>query len=154
MTTRRPRKRRSSPVLRKAQPPAHAARATVAISGTPPDLSRGVIVVWSGGGFDLMNPKEVRGGAGLTFMLLPKQKTPHLHQTQWREICATLNISEHAVGHDVGRAARRDTVRHCARCGDAAANTRNQVEDAYRDAVDQPEEDAQAVGRQSNKSDI
>jgi hypothetical protein len=135
MTTKRPRKRRSSPVLRKAQHPAHAARAALPISGTPPDLSRGVIVVLSGGGFDLMNPKEVRdrmdlyiaevnadayvqtatGGAGLTFMLLPKQKTPHLHQTQWREICATLNLLNPTaivlVGHSNGGAAAMDLSR-------------------------------------------
>jgi hypothetical protein len=135
MTKRRPRERRPSTVLRKTQRPAQAARALSPVSGTPPDLSRGVIVVLSGGGFDLMNPKEVRdrmdlyiadvnadsyvqtatAGAGLAFMLLPKQKTPHLHQAQWRQICAALNVLNPTaivlVGHSNGGAAAMNLAR-------------------------------------------
>lgn len=135
MTTKRLRKRKSSTAVRKTQRSAHAEGAALPISGTPPDLTRGVIVVLSGGGFDLMNPKEVRdrmdlyiadvnadpfvqtatGGSGLTFMLLPKQKVPHLHQTHWREICAALNLLDPTaivlVGHSNGGAAAMDLAR-------------------------------------------
>jgi hypothetical protein len=133
MAKKRARKRRPSTVAT----PRRAARATPAPSAvtSTPDLSRGVIVVLSGGGFDLMNPKEVRdrmdryiadvnadafveattAGAGLTFMLLPRQHDPHLHQTKWREICATLNQFNPTaiviVGHSNGGAAAIDLAR-------------------------------------------
>ncbi|MEP6915073.1 MAG: hypothetical protein ABJC89_05480 [Acidobacteriota bacterium] len=82
-----------------------------------------------------MNPKEVRdrmdryvtdvnadpfvqtatAGAGLTFMLVPGQQHPHLHQAQWREICASLNqLNPTAiviVGHSNGGAAAMDLAR-------------------------------------------
>jgi hypothetical protein len=114
---------------------AGAARAGLPSSGTPPDLSRGVIVVLSGGGFDKMNPKEVRqrmdqyiadvnadpyvqtatAGAGLTFKLLPGQKDPHLHQSKWQDICAALNKFNPTtivlVGHSNGGAAAMDLAR-------------------------------------------
>src|SRR6185295_15265692 len=71
-------------------------------AGAARDLSEGVIVVLSGGGFDAMNPKEVRdrmdqyitevnadpfvqantGGNGLKFRLLPNQSKKHLHQAK------------------------------------------------------------------------
>jgi hypothetical protein len=135
MTKTRTRKRKSAAAGRKARRPVTTARAAPPVSGTPPDLSRAVIVVLSGGGFDLMNPKEVRdrmdryiadvnadpyvqtatAGAGLTFKLLPKQKLPHLHQTQWREICAALNAFNPTalvlVGHSNGGAAAMDLAR-------------------------------------------
>jgi pimeloyl-ACP methyl ester carboxylesterase len=135
MATTRSRKRKSYPMPRKARGSAITARAALPVAGPLPDLSRGVIVVLSGGGFDLMNPKEVRdrmdryiadvnadpyvqtatAGAGLTFKLLPKQKVPHLHQTHWREICAALNVLNPTtivlVGHSNGGAAAMDLAR-------------------------------------------
>ena len=99
------------------------------------DLSAGVIVVLSGGGFDLMNPKEVRdrmdqyitdvnadpfvqantGGNGLKFKLLPNQQTKHLHQAKWRQICSALNLLTASplilVGHSNGGAAAVDLAR-------------------------------------------
>ena len=101
----------------------------------PRDLRNGVIVVLSGGGFDGMNPKEVRdrmdqyiadvnadpfvaantGGQGLTFKLLPNQKTSHLHQAQWRQICSALRLLTASplvlVGHSNGGAAAMDLAR-------------------------------------------
>src|SRR3954462_126996 len=101
----------------------------VASSAPARDLSHGVVVVLSGGGFDAMNPKEVRdrmdryiadvnadpfvqantGGAGLTFKLLPGQKTAHLHQAKWRPICDRLRLLTASplilVGHSNGGAA-------------------------------------------------
>ena len=102
----------------------------------PRDLSQGVIVVLSGGGFDGMNPREVRdrmdqyivdvnadpfvqantGGNGLTFRLLTNQQTKHLHQTKWRQICDALRLVAATplilVGHSNGGAA----VMNLARC--------------------------------------
>jgi pimeloyl-ACP methyl ester carboxylesterase len=102
----------------------------------PRDLSQGVIVVLSGGGFDGMNPREVRdrmdqyivdinadsfvqantGGNGLTFRLLTNQQTKHLHQTKWRQICDALRLLTATplilVGHSNGGAA----VMNLARC--------------------------------------
>jgi hypothetical protein len=99
------------------------------------DLSKGVIVVLSGGGFDAMNPVEVRnrmdqyiadvnadafvqantGGQGLTFKLLPNQKTKHLHQAKWRQICAALGLLDAnpliLVGHSNGGAAAMNLAR-------------------------------------------
>jgi hypothetical protein len=101
----------------------------------PRDLSAGVIVVLSGGGFDAMNPVEVRqrmdeyiadvnadpfvqansGGNGLRFNLLPNQQKPHLHQAKWRQICAALNLLAAKplilVGHSNGGAAAVDLAR-------------------------------------------
>jgi hypothetical protein len=101
----------------------------------PRDLTQGVIVVLSGGGFDAMNPVEVRdrmdqyiadvnahpfvqantGGAGLTFKLLPGQKKPHLHQAKWRQICDALKLLSASplilVGHSNGGAAAMDLAR-------------------------------------------
>ena len=100
-----------------------------------PDLSKGVIVVLSGGGFDAMNPVEVRermeeyisdvnddvfvkaatGGQGLTYKLLSGQKTKHLHQTKWKAICEALSLREATplilVGHSNGGAAAVDLAR-------------------------------------------
>jgi len=93
------------------------------------DLTKGVIVILSGGGFDEMNPPEVRermddcithvnsdpfvqansGGQGLTFQLLPGQPTKHLHQTKWRALCDALKLRDATpliiVGHSNGGAA-------------------------------------------------
>jgi len=93
------------------------------------DLTKGVIVILSGGGFDEMNPQEVRdrmdecithvnsdpfvqansGGAGLTFHLLPGQTTKHLHQTKWRALCDAIKLLDATpliiVGHSNGGAA-------------------------------------------------
>lgn len=105
-----------------------------AIRGTR-DLSKGVIIVLSGGGVDAMNPKEVRdrmdryiadvnadpfvqastGGKGLTFTLLPNQKTNHLHQAKWRQICDALRLLAATplilVGHSNGGAAAMNLAR-------------------------------------------
>jgi pimeloyl-ACP methyl ester carboxylesterase len=115
---------RKKPTASQAPPPA-----------PPRDLRNGVIVVLSGGGFDAMNPKEVRdrmdqyiadvnadpfvvantGGQGLTFKLLPNQKTSHLHQAQWRQICSALRLLPASplilVGHSNGGAAAMDLAR-------------------------------------------
>lgn len=104
-------------------------------AGAARDLSEGVIVVLSGGGFDAMNPKEVRdrmdqyitevnadpfvqantGGNGLKFRLLPSQSKKHLHQAKWRQICAALNLLTASpliiVGHSNGGAAAMDLAR-------------------------------------------
>jgi len=106
-----------------------------ATQSDPRDLSAGVIVVLSGGGFDKMNPKEVRermdqyitdvnadpfvqantGGNGLTFKLLPNQQDKHLHQAKWRQICSALNLLAASplilVGHSNGGAAAVDLAR-------------------------------------------
>jgi hypothetical protein len=106
-----------------------------ATQSDPRDLSAGVIVVLSGGGFDAMNPKEVRdrmdqyitdinadpfvqantGGNGLTFTLLPNQQKKHLHQAKWRQICSALNLLAASplilVGHSNGGAAAVDLAR-------------------------------------------
>jgi hypothetical protein len=116
-TTTKATKRRSAPLI------------------APRDLSAGVIVVLSGGGFDAMNPPEVRqrmdqyiadvnadpfvqantGGSGLRFNLLPNQQKPHLHQAKWRQICAALNLLTASplilVGHSNGGAAAVDLAR-------------------------------------------
>jgi hypothetical protein len=99
------------------------------------DLSGAVIVVLSGGGIDAMNPKEVRdrmdqyisdvnadpfvqantGGQGLTFKLLPNQKTKHLHQAKWRKICEAIGALDASplilVGHSNGGAAAMNIAR-------------------------------------------
>jgi hypothetical protein len=109
--------------------------ARAAAGGNPPDLSQGVIVVLSGGGFDEMNPVEVRdrmdqyitdvnadpfvqagtGGNGLTFKLLPNQTKKHLHQAKWRQICNALNLLAATplvlVGHSNGGAAAMNLAR-------------------------------------------
>jgi hypothetical protein len=74
------------------------------------DLSKGVIVVLSGGFFDAMNPREVldrmdeyiadvnadpyvqahTGGKGLKFKLLKNQVDPHIHQAEWRKVVRAL----------------------------------------------------------------
>jgi hypothetical protein len=99
------------------------------------DLSKGVIVVLSGGGFDAMNPQEVRdrmdqyivdvnadpfvqantAGQGLTFKLLTPQPTKHLHQGKWRQICTAIAALDASplilVGHSNGGAAAVDLAR-------------------------------------------
>src|SRR5580765_5771207 len=109
--------------------------ANVASETAARDLSAGVIVVLSGGGFDAMNPVEVRermdqyitdvnadpfvqantGGSGLTFKLLPNQQDKHLHQAKWRQICSALNLLPASplilVGHSNGGAAAVDLAR-------------------------------------------
>jgi len=109
--------------------------ANVASETVARDLSAGVIVVLSGGGFDAMNPVEVRdrmdqyitdvnadpfvqansGGAGLTFKLLAGQKAKHLHQAKWRQICDALKLLTASplivVGHSNGAAAAMDLAR-------------------------------------------
>ena len=111
-----------------------AKRATAAVPA-PRDLTQGVIVVLSGGGFDAMNPVEVRdrmdqyitdvnadpfvqantGGAGLKFKLLPGQTKKHLHQAKWRQICDALKLLSASplilVGHSNGGAAAMDLAR-------------------------------------------
>jgi len=93
------------------------------------DLSKGVIVVLSGGFFDGMNPEDVRdrmdeyiadvnadpfvqahtNGKGLKFKLLKNQLDPHIHQADWRKVVRALETLEPSplilVGHSNGGAA-------------------------------------------------
>lgn len=130
-----PRARRPAPGRAKAaRRPAPVALADF-LTGPVPDLSQGVIVVLSGGGFDAMNPVEVRermdeyitrvnddpdvqagtGGNGLTFKLFPGQRTKHLHQKKWRDICQALGLLQATplilVGHSNGGAAAVDLAK-------------------------------------------
>ena len=99
------------------------------------DLSKGVIVVLSGGPVDETNPPEVRGrmneyitavnddpfvksstkGKGLRFHLLRGQKEKYLHQSEWRKICKALKLIDATplivVGHSYGGAAALNLVR-------------------------------------------
>ena len=99
------------------------------------DLSKGVIVVLSGGPVDQTNPPEVRGrmneyiaavnddpfvksstnGKGLKFHLVPGQKEKYLHQSEWRKICKALKLIDATplivVGHSYGGAAALNLVR-------------------------------------------
>lgn len=112
-----------------------AIQQAAAAAGAVTDLSKGVIVILSGGGFDAMNPQEVRdrmdqtivgvnadpfvqaatGGLGLTFKVLPNQRTKHLHQRKWRQICQALSLLDATplilVGHSNGGAAAVDLAR-------------------------------------------
>ena len=98
-------------------------------------LSKGVIVVLSGGPVDWMNPPEVRdrmnqliadvnsdpyvvehtNGKGLTFKLLSGQKDRYLHQTAWRKVCAKLKTLQPSplivIGHSNGGAAATSLAR-------------------------------------------
>jgi hypothetical protein len=120
---------------RRSKTTTKAAKRRLASLIAPRDLSAGVIVVLSGGGFDAMNPPEVRqrmdqyiadvnadpyvqantGGSGLRFNLLPNPQKPHLHQAKWRQICAALNLLTASplilVGHSNGGAAAVDLAR-------------------------------------------
>jgi hypothetical protein len=93
------------------------------------DLSRGVIVVLSGGFVDEMNPHDVRdrmddyiadvnadpyvqahtNGKGLKFKLLKNQVHPHIHQAEWRKVVQALETLKPSplilVGHSYGGAA-------------------------------------------------
>jgi hypothetical protein len=128
-------KKRRSTKTRSTKTTKMAKSGSLTASVVAGDLSAGVIVVLSGGGFDGMNPPEVRqrmdeyigqvnadpfvlansGGSGLTFMLLPNQQTAHLHQAEWRPICAALNLLTASplilVGHSNGGAAAIDLAR-------------------------------------------
>lgn len=112
-----------------------AAAAAAPSAGTVRDLTKGVIVVLSGGAFDAMNPKEVRdrmdqyiaavnadpyvqagtGGQGLAFRLLPNQSKKHLHQGKWRQLCDVLRLRDASplivVGHSNGGAAAMSLAR-------------------------------------------
>ena len=93
------------------------------------DLSKGVIVVLSGGFVDEMNPQDVRdrmddyiadvnadpyvqahtNGKGLKFKLLRNQVHPHIHQADWRKVVQALETLKPSplilVGHSYGGAA-------------------------------------------------
>ena len=93
------------------------------------DLSKGVIVVLSGGFVDEMNPQDVRdrmddyiadvnadpyvqahtNGKGLKFKLLRNQVHPHIHQAEWRKVVQALETLKPSpiilVGHSYGGAA-------------------------------------------------
>lgn len=93
------------------------------------DLSKGVVVVLSGGFVDEMNPPEVlermdeyvadlnadpfvkahTNGKGLTFKLLNNQAKPHIHQAEWRKVVEALIRLKPSplilVGHSYGGAA-------------------------------------------------
>lgn len=114
------------------QPKKPAPRA--ALQGTSA-LSRGAIVVLSGGPVDAMNPLEVRdrmnqliedvnrdsyvvehtGGRGLTFKVLVGQKEGYLHQTAWRKVCEQLKTLKPSplivIGHSNGGAASMSLAR-------------------------------------------
>jgi hypothetical protein len=100
-----------------------------------PDLTKGVIIILSGGPVDEMNPIEVRdrmdecithvnndpfvqagtNGQGLTYHLFADQTTRHLHQARWRAICEALGLREATpciiVGHSNGGAAAMSLAR-------------------------------------------
>lgn len=102
---------------------------TVRLATSAGDLSKGVIVVLSGGFFDAMNPEDVRdrmdeyisgvnadpyvqaqtNGKGLKFKLLKDQLDPHIHQAQWRKLVRALQTLAPSplilVGHSNGGAA-------------------------------------------------
>lgn len=124
------------PALRRRQTKAHiAVERAAAAAGAVTDLTKGVIVVLSGGAFDAMNPDEVRdrmdqtivdvnadpfvqagtGGLGLKFRLLPNQSKKRLHQRKWRQICQALSLLEATplilIGHSNGGAAAVDLAR-------------------------------------------
>jgi hypothetical protein len=125
----------SSPRTVSRTPRGTARRTAGVVRSTPRDLTAGVIVVLSGGGIDAMNPVEVRrrmdeyidavnsdpfvqansGGRGLTFRLLPGQRTNHLHQAKWRQICDALRLLAATplilIGHSNGGAAAIDLAR-------------------------------------------
>ena len=99
------------------------------------DLSKGVIIVLSGGPFDWTNPPEVlgrmdtvisevnadpfvvanTGGQGLMFKLLVDQQTNHIHQARWRDLCDNPKLVTATplilVGHSNGGAAVIDLAR-------------------------------------------
>jgi hypothetical protein len=101
----------------------------------PRDLSKGVIVILSGGLFDWMNPIEVRtrmdqiitdintdpwvlansGGKGLIYHLLEDQHTKHIHQARWQDLCAVPELLAASplviIGHSNGGAAAIDLAR-------------------------------------------
>jgi pimeloyl-ACP methyl ester carboxylesterase len=105
------------------------------VSGPPLDLTRGVIVVLSGGPVDEMNPKKVRdrmdllitqvnadpfvisatGGVGLRFKFLPAQPHAHIHQAKWRPLATALHAFNPTciilVGHSNGGAAAMNVAR-------------------------------------------
>lgn len=105
-----------------------------ATSQGPRDLSKGVIVVLSGGPFDFMNPREVRnrmdqvitdvntdpyvlantGGQGLTFKFFPGQLN-HIHQSKWPELCKLEKLHDASpliiIGHSNGGAAAMNLAR-------------------------------------------
>lgn len=98
------------------------------------DLTHGVIVILSGGAFDLMNPIEVRdrmdnliqsvnndpyvqantGNKGLTVKLLPNWNL-HIHQNEWPAVCNRLKLRAASplilIGHSNGGAAVIDLAR-------------------------------------------
>ena len=102
--------------------------------GNRRDLTNGVIVVLSGGAFDLTNPIEVRdrmdtliqsinddpyvqantGNKGLAVKLLPNWNL-HIHQSEWPAICDQLKFRVASplilVGHSNGGAAVLDLAR-------------------------------------------
>src|SRR4051812_32241262 len=131
MTRRKPVRRRGRDSARNSRiiSPTHRVHELHRRETIVADLTKGVIVILSGGGFDEMNPQEVRdrmdecitrvnndpfvqahsGGAGLTFHLLAGQTTKHLHQTKWRALCDALKLLAATpliiVGHSNGGAA-------------------------------------------------
>ena len=102
---------------------------------TAGDLSRGVIVVLSGGFVDQMNPQDVRdrmddyiadvnsdpyvqahtNGKGLKFKLLRNQLYPHIHQSEWSKVVQALERLKPSplilVGHSYGGAAAMSVAR-------------------------------------------
>ena len=110
---------------------------TDALSSPPPrDLTKGVIIVLSGGPFDWTNPLEVRNrmdeiitdvntdswvlanshGKGLIFRLLNRQRHNHIHQAHWKQLCQRPEVLAASpliiVGHSNGGAAAMDLVRY------------------------------------------
>lgn len=101
----------------------------------PRDVSKGVIVILSGGAFDWMNPEEVRDrmdqiiteinadawvhantqGKGLVFHLLDGQEAKHIHQARWRDLCKSPQLLDASplviMGHSNGGAAAMDLAR-------------------------------------------
>jgi pimeloyl-ACP methyl ester carboxylesterase len=99
------------------------------------NLTKGVVVILSGGPFDWMNPPEVRNrmnqiitdvnadpwvvantqGKGLTFRLLEDQQNNYIHQASWREICESPHLLDASplivIGHSNGGAAAMNVAR-------------------------------------------
>ena len=118
-------------------------RASGRRGGSAGDLSKGAIVVLSGGFIDVMNPEDVRdrmddyiadvnadpyvqahtNGKGLKFKLWKDQPDPHIHQAEWRRVARVLQALKPSplvvVGHSNGGAAAVSIARSLAAGGTA-----------------------------------
>jgi pimeloyl-ACP methyl ester carboxylesterase len=74
----------------------------------------------SGGAVDSMNPQAVRdrmddylAAAGVSYQILPNQRTPHIHHSRWRQLVPALREASPLiiVGHSFGGAAAMSLAR-------------------------------------------